>query len=164
MLPKDHVVCVDCGGRGELSKRTTLAIISQTCTHCMGQKSVPVEKAYAFYYGVWDPKYAGHFLYSPEGSRQGYTNRATPTFPFEIYELDSDMYIASWDKRQGVARLTHKPGWTVVGIHDYTGDKRPGSLSLFILEGVHDLDRAVELAKKRFPGIWKRMNFEIIPA
>jgi len=63
---------------------------------------------------------------------------------------------------QGVARLHHFNGCTLLAFWDRTGDSRPGSNSVFFIPGRVLFDEAVEAARKAFPGIWRRFTFEVV--
>jgi hypothetical protein len=62
---------------------------------------------------------------------------------------------------EGLAKLTHKDGWTLLSFWDRSVDKRNNSNSNFIQEGEFTFEQMVEQAKEKFPGIWERFKFEV---
>jgi len=53
-------------------------------------------------------------------------------------EADLDQKLTpSTSRIQGDAALSRMSGFTFLAWHDYTGDSRPGSNSVFIVEGTH---------------------------
>lgn len=59
---------------------------------------------------------------------------------------------------QGSALLTHADGWTVLGVHDYTVDRRGNSHSTFAFVGTLSYDEAVEAATREFPEVMRRLG------
>lgn len=64
---------------------------------------------------------------------------------------------------QGRAALHHKDGWTALAFWDRSVDKRPGSNSVFVADECLSFDQIVTVAKERFPGVWKRLAFDVTP-
>ena len=67
---------------------------------------------------------------------------------------------------EGLAKLHNRRDgngeyWTALAFWDCSVDERPGSNSVFILEGLYNFEQALEIAKKTFPTIFKRFKFEI---
>lgn len=58
----------------------------------------------------------------------------------------------------GRAVITHKDGWTALGIVDISVDKRPGSHSTFAIEGTYLFNEALAIAAKAFPQIITRIG------
>ena len=97
---------------------------------------------------------AGHFVWSPEGRYVtdcewlGYLDGRLPPEGKEV---------------EGVARLHHFNGCTVIAFWDNSVDSRPASNSAFMLLGKLTFDQAVEAAKQAFPQVWQRFTFEVRP-
>lgn len=104
------------------------------------------------FFGVFDPMHLGHFLYNQRGFRLD----PSGLLPFTYIILDS--YLLTKPEEQGRPHLAIINGWTILGMWDRTGDKRPASNASFIFEGVFSLDEAKELAAKHFPVQWKRIH------
>ncbi len=111
-----------------------------------------------FYFGVWDKREAGHYLFDVDGTA---IYRHKSPIPFSNAKLDGGFAPLDGMQPQGVARLTHADGWTVLSFWDRSGDHRPGSHSTFVLHGTRDFAAAVELARATFPSIWARYTFEV---
>lgn len=118
----------------------------------------------AFYCGVWPGDDGGHFIRPPSGWPSWLSSRDRRAqehgCPFD--DLDSDAYLPRGDRRAGLGKITHvtKGGkrWTVLALHDYTGDSRPGSHSTFALEGELAFEAAVHEARRWFPAVFARMQ------
>jgi hypothetical protein len=54
----------------------------------------------------------------------------------------------------------HK-AWTIIAFWDRSVDKRSGSNSAFVLEGVYPFEDALHIAKGQFPDVFKRFTFPI---
>lgn len=67
-------------------------------------------------------------------------------------------------QNEGAAKLHHKDGWTALAFWDRSVDHRRNSNSVFVVEGVHEFDEAIELARQAYPHIWKRFGFEVVEA
>lgn len=68
------------------------------------------------------------------------------------------------DRTEGVARLHHFNGCTLLAFWDSSVDSRPGSNSAFLLPNPRlTFDRAVAAAKVAFPKIWERFKFDVVP-
>ena len=65
---------------------------------------------------------------------------------------------------QGHTFLAHVNGWTIITFNDCSVDKRPGSHSAFIMRGIRTFEKAIKFAKKAFPHVFERIDFEIIEA
>lgn len=117
----------------------------------------------AFYCGVWPGDDGGHFTRPPSGWPSWLTSRDRRAQEHGCpLDLDCDDYLPRGDRRAGVAKITHvtKAGkrWTVLAMHDYTGDDRPGSHSSFALEGEHAFEAAVHEARRWFPAVFARLQ------
>lgn len=106
-----------------------------------------------YYFGVWQKGGAGHYLYEPTGRT---TYLTASIVPFRLSILDGGLIPSNEYPAQSKYYLNVINGWTIVSFHDYTGDSRPGSNSSFIVEGVHDLDNVLKIAKEVFPTVYSR--------
>lgn len=116
------------------------------------------------------PSYShcGHFLYEPNGRGyvRGFTGSEDTTTPWKLVELDQGLLVAAdqrgctdeRDQVQGLARLHHRDGWTALSLWDRTGDRRSGSNSAIVVEGVHGFDAMVALFEQTFPVLWARIT------
>lgn len=75
-------------------------------------------------------------------------------------QLDSRRMYPS-NERQGVAKLQHLDGWTALGFSDRSVDSRPGAHSTFVFDQTLNFEEAVAEAKRQFPTIWERFDFEV---
>ncbi len=100
-----------------------------------------------YFSGCWNQ--VGHFVYIPGGKRV----RRNTTWPWKY--LDSEQLHP---QGQGDAWLTHKAGWTALGIGDQSVDNRPGSNSVFAIRGIYDFSQALCLARMSFPNVVDRIG------
>lgn len=100
----------------------------------------------------------GHYHFVPgDGGRPvkaGYCD--APFFP----ECDG-AFCPKWTREQGIVKLTHHEGWTVLAFWDSSVDKRAGSHSTFMVKEKLDKDAMIARAKEAFPTIWARHCFEV---
>ncbi len=112
-----------------------------------------------YYFGCWGDK--GHYLWTPAGDTLRRDTRDVAT-PWTIREMDAPsnapILQPAETRAQGVWRLSHRGGWTAIGCHDYTADSRPGSVSVFVAEGEHDLPAMERIAAEYFPAVWARIT------
>lgn len=94
---------------------------------------------------------AGHYMYEP-----GPTSAFRAETPWGKYP--DGTLAPEGGQHQGLALLHKKDGWTAIGFWDRTGDSRGNSNSNFFAEGDFTFDEMVELAKKHFPAIMKRIG------
>lgn len=111
----------------------------------------------AFYFGCRDQ--SGHYLYDSNG--QELFMSPHDSGPFSAKRLDGG-FCPTGHQDEGVAKLTHEAGFTVLAFWDRSVDKRPGSHSTFVFEGAMSFQEAVELASRYFPRITARYNFAIV--
>lgn len=98
----------------------------------------------------------GHFHWDSHMFRIGWD-----TLPaWMVYELDGTFYPRF--KPKGTAALVKFNGWTIVAFEDRTQDERPGSNSAFLLEGDHEFDAMVAMAKEKFPRVLERFGAELV--
>lgn len=67
------------------------------------------------------------------------------------------------EKRYAKAKLTHRAGWTVLGMWDSSGDTRPGSDSNFFMQGTLSFEDALAEARRAFPEIIERCEAKYGP-
>jgi hypothetical protein len=66
--------------------------------------------------------------------------------------------------RQGLAAHYVQDGWTAIAFTDNSIDNRPGSHSTFLLEAELGFDEALAHARRLFPSVFARFDFEIVRA
>lgn len=103
------------------------------------------------YFGCVGPP--GHHVFNPGLAYDR-------TLPWLSY-LDGMLATDKTDA-EGVARLYHFNGCTLLAFWDRSGDSRPGSNSVFYVPGRKTFEEVVESAKKSFPGIWRRFTFNVV--
>lgn len=119
-----------------------------------------------YYFGVWSKDRGGHYLYTQSGdsiARYSETVVQPGALPCAYETLDGGFVPRG--RLQGAACLWHRigwpganKGWTILSFHDYTGDSRPGSSSTFLCKSNYSLGEMIELGRKFFPSIWKRLD------
>lgn len=65
---------------------------------------------------------------------------------------------------EGRALLHRKQGWTALSFWDRSVDGRGGCNSNFFVNQTMTFEEIVGLAKERFPRVWARYRFEVVPA
>lgn len=65
-------------------------------------------------------------------------------------------------QHEGVARVTHIEGWTVLSFWDRSVDHRNGSHSTYIELGTFDFAEMAKRAQAAFPKTWARYKFEVV--
>lgn len=111
---------------------------------------------YPLYFGCI--RSAGHYVL--EGSQHA-GNRHAEHCEWLSY-LDGKLPPEGSD-REGVARLHHFNGCTLLAFWDRSVDTRPGSNSVFLLPNPRlSFERAVAAAKVAYPHIWQRFKFEVV--
>lgn len=117
----------------------------------------------SFYYGCW--REAGHFLWTTGGNTVYERSPALPSdFPVKLHVLDGGFLGVGRDQTEGLAVLSHVAEWTILSFWDRSVDERGGCNSNFIMRGRLDFTRAVDVAKEKFPSIWRRFKFEVRPS
>ena len=120
--------------------------------------TTPTNDKQTFYFGCKDA--GGHELWGTKGKRVRYDWKTRHfDWPGPWQDLDGALYR---DGAQGRATLHHKDGWTCIDFPDRTIDKRGGSHSAFFFEDTLTFDEAVSEAKRRWPNIFDRFDFEIV--
>ena len=101
----------------------------------------------------------GHYLFA--GSHTIHERDLPDDFPVNPYVLDGRLLPPKLSQTEGSAELIHFRDWTVVSFWDRSVDGRHGSNSAFVIRGRHNFHGAVEIAKKNYPGVWSRFDFEV---
>lgn len=114
----------------------------------------------AFYFGCYVQK--GHYLYTTLG-RQVYNNQVPTDFPFVNEWVFDGNFCPRGPEIEGRANLWTGAGWTVLSFWDRSVDSRGKCNSVFIMRGTFTFDEAVARAKERFPAIFERFTFKIVP-
>lgn len=104
-----------------------------------------------YFYGVKPPKTSGHFLYDINGRRLA-------TYPTHLPSEVLDGVFVGRDDGLYKPRLWHTSDWTVLAMHDRSGDKRPGSNSVFLLNGHFKCADAWSVASEYFPEVCQRIE------
>lgn len=120
-----------------------------------------------YYFGCWGD--VGHYLWDGD-QRPPRMLRPAAVLPAALHQLDAPYpphaelkYVPPELQVQGLGRLSHVDGWTVLAFWDRSVDRRPGSHSTFVAEGAHGYDAMVALCRARFPSVWARYTFDVIP-
>lgn len=115
------------------------------------------KKPQVYYFGCWGD---GHFLWTPEQDsvRISRMKNETPFGDDIDGYLQGGSAICTGNGIPSNAQLHHKDGWTALAFWDRTVDTRPGSCSVFLAEGVHDVEAIKEIARSNFPEVWDRLH------
>lgn len=104
----------------------------------------------AYYYGTFQSP--GHLLIE-EGMKR-VNSRVNTGLPFQARALDG---FLPGNAPQNKIHLMHLDGYTLLLMGDYTVDKRPGSVAVFILPLRLGQQDALIAANKAFPTIFARL-------
>lgn len=105
-----------------------------------------------FYFGCIGD--TGHFLFDASGC---YVRPDRVGVPFSRGGLDQ-RDPPGRKQEQGNARLSFESGWTLLHFWDRTVDRRPGSHSIFLVEGgPHSGDVMMQRAERAFPKVLTRI-------
>lgn len=96
----------------------------------------------------------GHYLFGPDG--RSLYGRGPLRQPWGD-RIDGTL-TPKTTTAQGAAALYHKDGWTALAIHDYTGDHRPGSNSVFFFPTDLTFHAALAAAEEHFPDLARRIG------
>ncbi len=120
-----------------------------------------------FYFGSLNGD--GHYLWTSKSERLHHESHSSMPhdFPCRIHVLDNGLIpVKSSDMlalTQGVIFTSFINGWTILSFLDSSGDKRPGSCSVFIMNGVRTVNSVLDAARASYPNLFERFNFAIIP-
>lgn len=108
----------------------------------------------AYFFGVEGARSNGHFLYQcfPDGRIEHVRTQHSILDP----ALLDGRLTPPDNNEQGNARMHWLGGYTLLAWHDYTGDNRPGSNSVFIVEGEHAFLQMVAFFRIGCPAIFTR--------
>ena len=118
---------------------------------------------------------SGHFLYRPDGKSSSLEVRHIledvgiyPAVdggfcPGAMREPDGGVRRAERGpaQKQGLARLSHYNGWTILAFWDRSVDNRYGSNSAFLQPDYSSFDVMLAKAKEIFPWVWSRFTFQV---
>ena len=119
------------------------------------------------YFGCWDTP--GHFLYLESGRNCW---KSLQIIELVFPDIDGGYCVGTdpnreraWqrpeEQPEGIAKITHKEGWTMLSFWDRSVDKRMNCNSNFIQQGDFSFEQMVESAQLKFPKIWERFTFEV---
>lgn len=103
------------------------------------------------YFGCWND--VGHLLYDQHGQ---YVRREVLDLLVAI-GIDG-AFRPTTCKEHGAGQFTWLGNITILSIHDYSVDSRPGSHSTFVLPGNLQFSEAKDAAAKAFPHVMKRFE------
>jgi hypothetical protein len=123
----------------------------------------------AYYFGNW--RSDGHATFIPG---MQHTPPRTPWYPPTPWKEKIDGTLTPGDRgglsgarlsyeamsatHQSEGALYHKDGWTALAFHDFTGDSRPNSQSVFFFDEVLGAGEACAAAARDFPEVWFRLE------
>jgi hypothetical protein len=116
-----------------------------------------------YYFGVENPDRKGHYFFK-EGFKGGrFFDELDEEVERTVYPQIDTGFCPKTEpyQKEGAAKLTHTDNLTILGFWDRSGDPRGGCNSNFIAVGTHSFSTMIEEAKKAFPTIFERINFEI---
>lgn len=103
----------------------------------------------------------GHYFRNEDGMSVDHY-RIEPRLP-EGYDGEfAPKTMGGKEMPQGVAKVTHVGGWTVLAFWDRSGDSRPNSNSGFWEPGEFSFDEMMQKAHHAFPRVIARFPFPII--
>lgn len=105
-----------------------------------------------FFFGKWGD--GGHHLYHQDGTKASKGEE----LPWTESSLDSGALDPKGSTKQGVAAVHWVRGWTAVALHDFTGDSRPGSHSVFLFEGRIELADINQAIQDHYPDLHARLH------
>jgi len=116
----------------------------------------------AYFFGCWDD--IGHHLRKPSGAMVGGDEAARELGP-DWRIIDGG--LVAWDRPSdwlfGTGRGRLHGDWTYLARSDNTIDKRHGSHSTFLIEGIWGLREMSDLCWYAFPRICARVGLERFP-
>jgi hypothetical protein len=116
-----------------------------------------------YYFGALSRRSGGHFLFAP-GQRPASSEKKTLPWP-DVDAVLCPGFVAGGtpeaDQIEGRAQLHHRDGWTALAFWDRSVDARFGANSVFIAKGQHDFEGMIALARKYFPDVWGRWQFQV---
>ena len=113
-----------------------------------------------FYFGCWGQP--GHYARAA-GTAKRYSaeeHEFCEKNPWG-YEIDGGL-CPKGPEIQGRALVHHKDGWTAMCFCDRSVDKRGKCNSGFFAEGTWSFSAMLEIAKKHFPEVISRLEFDVV--
>ena len=110
-----------------------------------------------FYFGCGDE--TGHYWW--------YNGKKFYDPPIGPWGLEIDSCLAPLTKSyqaEGACSITHKDGWTALSFWDRSVDKRMGSNSAFVVQGIYEFSEMIAKFKELFPKQHGRLKAELILA
>lgn len=106
------------------------------------------------YFGCEKVGETGHYAFTQTGRKYGRDEH--------WLSLLDGMFAPEGPEVEGVARLHHLNGMTILAFWDRSVDSRYASNSAFVLKGKLAFDEALAEAKQRFPWVFARFKFEVV--
>lgn len=106
------------------------------------------------YFGCWGG--AGHYVWTPQRSNDDRNH--------EWLRLLDGKLPPAGEQLEGLAKLYHFNGVTLLAFWDRSGDSRLGSNSVFALPGKLSFDQIVLQSRCLFPDVWQRFTFDVVLA
>jgi len=116
-----------------------------------------------FYYFGCSNDDTGHYLWTKEDNEKDWDFMKPGAREPLNTSLDTGYAPEEVNQREGLANVHVFSGWTVVSFWDRSKDKRPGSNSAFIAQGVRTFSEVMDLARALFPKTMARFKFQIVP-
>ncbi len=123
----------------------------------MSASDQPIVNGQCYYFGCHGGP--GHYLWTEKGSMADMI--AKTVLPFRYTILDAGFLPEVGNQNEGDGSLVQFANWTVVSFWDRSVDKRGGCNSAFVIPGRLTFTEAIDVAKAKFPWVWKRFNFEV---
>lgn len=111
----------------------------------MGDVTPDIER---LYFGCWDWR-LGHYLRTEQGTDIRFDYKTRRWDVIGTAEIDGALTPRE-DRSHGAAKLSHVGGWTILALHDYSRDTRPGSNAALLLRGTHNFDAVLADAREHF--------------
>lgn len=116
-----------------------------------------------YFFGVWTSGKVGHTLHDAHGKPLWQIEKHQP-WGLKIDQGLCPALLNAPDPsgQQGQAALHHLGGWTALAWWDQTGDRRDGSNSVLLAEGVWTTEDMLAFGREHFPAQMARQNAPII--
>lgn len=105
---------------------------------------------------------SGHYFWKPgmKKTNLGYRDMVND-LPFS--DIDGGLAPAKGEGQiEGIAKLSHKDGWTALAFWDRSVDHRPGSHSTFLFHAAElPFAVALALARETYPEVFARITYDI---
>lgn len=94
----------------------------------------------------------GHYVFDVNGVKDHKSEEAD-------FLMKNDGRLAPKnDKSHGKTAFYQFEKFSILAMHDYSIDSRPGSNSMFLIPGTNTKEETTRLIKIHFPKIWERIN------